>query len=189
MTNLTNATGVLEIVKQNSVIERFLELISAPYFHKEMLWIVLPLVIGLIIMQVYFGRYKKEELGWNTAVGNSLALIFVSVDLVRQIFTNSTGTVAEIFLGEFGRVMVVIILAFVSMWLLFGEFFHFLPKKFAFIISSSIPTSLAAYIAITLIYTNTPTDFTTFIAALLLLVVLVAVFKIIHFLEPISLKG
>ena len=25
------------------------------------------------------GKYKKEELGWNTAVGNSLVLIFIGI--------------------------------------------------------------------------------------------------------------
>ncbi|MBD3354899.1 hypothetical protein GF361_02850, partial [Candidatus Woesearchaeota archaeon] len=59
-------------------ISRFMELVTAPYHHSELLWITIPLVAALILMDIYFGRYKKEELGWNTAVGNTLALAFVA---------------------------------------------------------------------------------------------------------------
>ena len=39
-----------------------------------------------LIMTLYFGRHRDEELGWNTAFGNSLTLLFVSIDLFRYIY-------------------------------------------------------------------------------------------------------
>ena len=38
------------------------------------------------IVAFYFGKYHEEELGWNTAVGNSLVLLFVAMDLLRHIY-------------------------------------------------------------------------------------------------------
>ena len=169
----------------NLTYSRFMELITAPYHHKDMIWIVLPLVTALFLMQLYFGRYKKEELGWNTAVGNSLALIFVAVDLTRQIYLNSASTTVFNFIFDnFSKVMIVFILGIVSFWLLFGEFFHLFPKKFAFLISSSLPTTLIAYLAIILIYTKIPIDFSILLASLMMFIVLTILFKIIHMLEP-----
>jgi len=182
-----NATGAgfLETLAQKSIVERFIELITAPYYHKEMLWIVLPLIIALILMQLYFGRYRKEELGWNSAVGNSLALIFVSMDLLRRIYTTSSSkAIFDVIFGNFKEVLVVFVIGLVSFWLLFGEFFHLLPKKLVFLVSSSLPTTVVAYMGIVLIYTNVPLDSITLLAGFLLFIALVVLFFIIHLLEP-----
>ena len=55
---------------------------------QEVLWILAPLVITLILMEMYFGRYKEEELGWNTAFGNTLILIFISANLIHHLHIN-----------------------------------------------------------------------------------------------------
>lgn len=188
--NITNATGK-ELYMQTgiSIWARFLQLVTAPYNHQDMLWITLPLIAGLFLMQFYFGIYRKEELGWNTAVGNSLALIFVSMDLFRQIYTNSVSkAVWDLVFNNFREALIVFFIGFVSIWLLFGEFFHFLPKKVAFLVSSSLPTTLVAYLGIILIYTKIPLDIYTFFASLLLFILLAILFRFIHFLEPISMK-
>jgi hypothetical protein len=187
--NATIEAGLLETIRQNAVVDRFIELIGAPILHKEMLWITLPLIISLFLMQLYFGRYRKEELGWNTAVGNSLALIFVSMDLFRHIYTNAASkAVLDIVFNSFREVAVVLVLGLISMWLLFGEFFHLLPKRLAFYVSSSLPTTLLAYLAIVLIYTNVPLDSATLLAGLLLFIVLVILFRIIRIFEPFYLS-
>ena len=169
--------------------ERLLHLLQAPLLNTEMIWIISPLIFTLLIMNFYFGIHKREELGWNTAVGNSLALIFVSMDLFRHIYTNSAGkTIMEIIFGNFREVVVVGCIAMISFWLLFGEFFHLIPKQIAFLVSSSLPTTLIAYMGIILIYTNVPLDFITFLAGILMLIVLSIFFSIVHFLEPFHME-
>ncbi|MBI4344213.1 MAG: hypothetical protein HY555_01355, partial [Euryarchaeota archaeon] len=63
------------------VLERVLALLGAPIANPEMIWFVVPLAAITLIMTLYFGLHPKEELGWNTAVGNTVALLFVSIDL------------------------------------------------------------------------------------------------------------
>jgi len=183
-------TGILETVSANPLVERFIELVTAPYYHQEMIWIVIPLIIALFLMQLYFGRYRKEQLGWNTAVGNSLALIFVTVDLFRRIYTASESKViVDVVFSDFGKSLVALIIGLLSLWLLFGDFFHLLPKKLAFFVSSSLPTTLIAYMGIVLVYTDVPLDRWTLLAGIWLLIVLVIFFAIIHVLEPFHLSG
>lgn len=188
--NSINVTvDVTETLLANNVIQKFLDLIRTPMIHTEMIWTIIPLFTGLILMQLYFGRYRNEELGWNTAVGNSLALLFVSANLARHIYESTKElTFIDIILGDLNKTMIVSGLALISLWLLFGDFFHLMPKKIAFWISSSLPTTLIAYMGMVLVYTDLPLDLTTLMAGILLFVLLTIIFGIIHFLEPISLS-
>ena len=39
-------------------LERFVQLIRAPIDNPEMIWIALPLIITLIMIELYFGKYR-----------------------------------------------------------------------------------------------------------------------------------
>ncbi len=173
----------------NSIGDRFVELVSAPAKHPNMIWIVTPLVITLLLMQFYFGRYKREELGWNTAVGNSMVLIFVSLDLLRYIY-GDTGInsldVTNIPLQNFKATIIALVVGSAGFLMMFTNFFHIIPKKVSFFISSSLPVNLMAYVAVILVYTSIPLDFYTLIASLVLFIALLIVFNILHLIEPKS---
>ena len=173
----------------NKVGDRFVELISAPGQHPNMIWIVTPLVIMLLLMQFYFGRYRREELGWNTAVGNSMVLIFVSLDLLRYIYGDTgvnTLDVTNIPLHNFKATVIALVVGGAGFIMMFTNFFHIMPKKFSFFMSSSLPVNLMAYVAITLVYTSIPLDFFTLVAALILFIFLLIIFNILHLIEPKS---
>lgn len=172
-----------------AVYQKFTELVTAPIIFPEMIWIVTPLMITLLSMEFYFGRYSKEELGWNTAVGNSLVLIFVAIDLLRHIY-GETGFNLITFQTLGIKSFIAIIIAIEGIWIMFVDFFHILPKKLAFKLSSSLPINLTAYLAIVFVYSdvlepNTKFNYlVTFIAAILLFVVLIIFFAIIKALIP-----
>ncbi|MBR9703466.1 hypothetical protein GOV10_05475, partial [Candidatus Woesearchaeota archaeon] len=42
--------------------ERLTTIVAAPARYPEMVWILMPLLITLLLMTFYFGRYKREEL-------------------------------------------------------------------------------------------------------------------------------
>ena len=104
----------------STIVERFIDLLDTPAHHPEMLWIVIPLLLIIVLMTVYFAKYRDEELGWNTALGNSFILIFVSIDLFRTIFSDGR---------SIGAMVLASILLIESVVLLFVNFTHFLPKK------------------------------------------------------------
>ena len=107
------------------------------------------------------------------------------MDLIRTLYTGlEEPSIFNLFLTNFKGMLVVFVLGLGSLWLFVAQFFHVLPKRLAFFISSSLPTTVFAYLAIILIYTNIPLDKFTFVAAVVLFFALLIILKIIQFLIP-----
>jgi hypothetical protein len=163
---------------------RTIDLILAPGGNPDMLWIVFPLAVSVFFMTLYFGRYKKEELGWNTAFGNSLALLFVAVDLFRQVAKNpetwrtlSQGVVPA-------KILVPSAIFVLAFFLLLTNFFHIFPKFFAFFISSAIPINLLAYVGIVVVYVDFPFDWITVVSGCILFALAMIIFQLLKWFEP-----
>lgn len=144
--------------------DRFLEILFAPYFYREMLWILVPLIISIVLMELYFGRHKEEEVGWSSVFGNSIVLIFVALDLFRYLYVHGL-------LGftDFRNLLAIGILLEGVVLTMVG-FLHVLPENFAFSLGSKLPTSLIAYMAIILVYVPFDIDLWVIIFALVIVV-------------------
>jgi len=162
------------------IYRRFADILLAPIYFKEMIWILTPLLVTLIMMELYFDRYRDEELGWNTAFGNSMVLIFVSLDILRLLYNK--GMLAYISL-ESALVLSVIMIGFTLTLL---TFFHSLPKQLAFCISSRLPINVVAYLTIVIVYAGIPVDVYTGIAALIFAFFVSKVLKILNWIIPES---
>ena len=193
MVNVTNTTYIYDYTINTllpSLKQRLIDMIQAPVVHRDMIWIITPLFITLLLMEFYFGRYSKEEMGWDTAVGNSLVLIFVCLDLLRYMygetsFFGTIGTIRTIPISNLPvKTVVALVIGIYGFILLFFDFFHWLPKKFAFVVSSTLPINLIAYISVVVVYADLPVDYLTLVSSLVLLVGLFIIFSIIHFIEP-----
>ena len=162
------------------------EIVFAPSKNPEMIWMVVPLIISILFMTLNFGKYVKEKVGWNTAFGNSLILIYTSMDLLRYIYEGkgaSTLFTVYNFLIDPIKTSVAIVIGGIGIILLLSNFEHLFPEKFAFFISSSPVINLIAYICISAVYTNMHFGYMTVIAAAFVLVVLVAIVRLLQFLE------
>lgn len=181
--------------------ERFLQLVAAPFQHPQMVYILTPMLITLVLMEFYFGRYKDEELGWNTAVGHALVLIFVGIDLLKTVYPGVPPSVmaAEAwavmgsfssFTGEALTTLIALAILLFGFLLLIVDFFHWLPKGLAFFVSGTLEIDLIAYLGIVIVYSNNarlhpiPVDWYTLLAAILLFFALSLLFGFIHLLEP-----
>ena len=160
--------------------QRFIEITLAPVHVKEMMWILAPLLISLLLMEFYFDRYKREELGWNTAFGNSLILIFVSLDLLRFLYTH--GMLYYVTL-ENALVIAVVLL---GLTLTTMTYFHILPKKAAFGLSSRLPINIVAYLAVVIIYAGIIIDFYTVAASIFFAFAVGGLLRLISWLVPES---
>jgi len=161
--------------------ERFEIFLKAPITNPEILWIVAPLVISLFFISLYFSRHRYEELGWNTAFGNTLVLIFVSLNLLQYLHSKN-----QIFPLNF-KISIIFALILIALSVLILHFFHVLPKKLAFVISSIIPMNLTAYVAIVIVYMDLPLDEFTIAGALIFALFITLVIKTIFYLIPESL--
>ena len=57
----------MSLLSLSAVVERCIEFLTAPFVYTDMLWIILPLILTLLVMELYFGVYSSEELGWSSA--------------------------------------------------------------------------------------------------------------------------
>lgn len=168
-----------------SVFQKFVYLITAPSKFPEMLWMVVPIIITTVMMQFYFGRYSDEQLGWNTAVGNSIVLIFIAIDLFRYLFNNGGIHLSVLTI----KTAVACIVAFEGIVMLLLNFFHLWPQRLAFFLSA-LPVNISAYIAIVMVYSDilepvsSETIMVASISATCLFIVLLLLFtlvkKILH---------
>jgi len=134
----------------------------------------------MFFMEFYFARYREEELGWNTAFGNTLVLIFVTIDLAKHVYYKTQLTVTP-------ETAIVIAILFLGILMTSVDYWHLLPKKIAYDVSSKLPINFIAYAAIILVYTDRsyiPLDYITGIAFLFILVVLAILVGMIHLITP-----
>lgn len=173
---MADLNAILGIIKEVALqtYARSLELLKTPFHTPDILWIITPLVISTIFIALYFGRYKKEELGWNTAFGNSIILLFATVDLVRLLYGRG------ILLQFTVQNAIVGALVVESLLMMFLNFYHLLPKKFAFGLSSGITINVTLLLCMLVIYSGVPMDYITAISASLMALIIVGIITLMQ---------
>ncbi|MBW2986571.1 hypothetical protein KY333_04340 [Candidatus Woesearchaeota archaeon] len=161
--------------------QRLIEIVLAPALNPSMFWIIMPLFFTLLLMTFYFGAHKREELGYSSAVANSVVLLFVGVDLFKHVF-NLTNP-GHLMNFQFHPISTVICFAVIleAFTLMFASFFKSLPKQITFFFCAPVSVNLQAYLAIAIVYTNITLDWYTLLAALLLFVVVYILLKALQF--------
>lgn len=143
----------------------------APVRHPEIVPTVLPIVAGAIVIELYFGKHKNEELGWNTSVGNAVIWITTGVTL----YMTETLTTPEMYATG----------ALIGLGLLVGymDFFHKWSSTTAFMISSSGVVYTLAYILVIIVKTDLPMDQSTMEGAAVFFIGANVAFKLLQTLE------
>ena len=159
--------------------DRTMELVFAPLNQQDMLWTAIPLLIATLFMTLYFGRYKKEELGWNTAFGNTMVFLFVAISIIRKMYDQGGGSFDNLFSSDLYAVLSVGLIAG-GFLLMFFTYFHLLPKRFAFFIFSAPPINVSVYVVMAIVYANVVPDYLTVLAGVVLLALILILAKMIQ---------
>jgi hypothetical protein len=167
------------------ILDRLGDLILAPVVNEDMFWIVIPLIIATLLMTLYFGRYKDEELGWNTAYGNSMIFLFVALDIFRYMYKITDTPSFWNLVNEPLYLGVTSVLLGIGILLLIVNYYHFLPEKLDFILCSGPPVNVTAYTMLSIVYAKIIPDKFTAIAAFLFLIVLMAALRILQLFQRI----
>ncbi|MBD3397682.1 hypothetical protein GF412_00960 [Candidatus Micrarchaeota archaeon] len=168
--------------------ERFIDLVMAPASEPDMLWFAIPLIIATVLMALYFGRYRWEELGWNSSFANTMVFLFVSIDLVRRMYESKIPFSWMNIYENPLYLTITIALALFSITSMLVVYYHLLPKRLAFTIFSNLPVNLAVYTVMTIVYVGVPADWTTVGAGILLFLVVWLLLKLLQFLQRLSAK-
>lgn len=156
----------------NAGLEEFLrEFALAPVNHPELLPSLLPLILGALVIELYFGKHTREELGWNTSVGN--AVIWVTTALSLMITTNLSP-------GE--RIATYTLLG-AGGFVAYMDFFHEWSSQLAFRISSSAIVYTLAYVLVVMVRTPIPVNDISLKAAAAFVIAANIGFKVLQALE------
>lgn len=169
---------IVEII--GLILARTKKIFLAPLETPLMFWELAPLLITLLIVELYFGRYENEKLGWNSTVTNALVLCFVGSNLMHFLYLEDLVNFTEF------RTIAPLVLIILGITLGILDFFHALPKQLAFGISSVLPINVLALVAIVVVHTGIKISYITIGSYFLILAIFALVFKIVQLIEPNS---
>jgi len=115
---------------------------KAPFVDLSALWVLTPLVLIWCILEIYFSTHKREELGWNTALGNGISIFWIAVQLMQFLFSNKFDAFTW---PKFAAVF--FIMAY-SMFISFISFRHSFSAKVTYAIASPTPVYYFAGISV-----------------------------------------
>jgi len=161
-----------------SLFVRLIQMVLVPSYVPDVIWSVAPLFFALVMIQMYQGRYKTEELGWNSAFGNSVSLMWATAVLFKYMYLSYGFAYAFSTPGLRGQLILVCVVAFSTLLLIIFNYRHSLPKQLAFFLADSVPTTVLAYLSIVIVMGRIPIDKYTIIAGLIIFLFLELVFQL-----------
>lgn len=117
------------------------EIVKSPFKEWSAWWFLAPILILWVILELYFGRYKSETLGWNTALANGITLIWVNIESMRYLFS----THPEPFLLRF--VPIILILAYGS-FIMYISFTHKFSGRVTYTLAAPTPIYFLSAISV-----------------------------------------
>jgi uncharacterized membrane protein required for colicin V production len=113
----------------NEIFRGFGQIFSAPFRSLEVLWLLIPLLLMWIVLEFYFAKFKREELGWNTALANGITLGWITLEGLRNLFSIDVPDFWFRFLAN------LVILLYAAL-IIYFSFTHKISQKIEFLLAS-----------------------------------------------------
>ena len=130
----------------NNILLGFKDIFTAPSRDLSILWILTPIILFWFLLEIYFGRFKQEKLGWNSAMGNGLSMFWIVVISLRALFSE------KLILFTVGKLIFISLIGMYALFIIYISFSHKMRKKVSFLIASPTPVYFLSAIAILWIY-------------------------------------
>lgn len=154
------------------MLEGFSKIFRAPFKSFDQFWVLIPLIIMWIILAVYFAKYKKEELGWNTALANGITLGWLTLEGTRSLFSRNLGD----FWIRFTANMIILLYALL---IIYFSFTHKISSKWDFILASPHPVYFLGIFSVMWGYGTLEINLFVLIDLLILFIVILIIIKIL----------
>ena len=154
----------------------FNQIFSTPFKDPSVLWLLIPIIFIWFMLEIYFGIRKKEELGWNTALGNGISLFWIGMALMRQLFQE-----AELSIPSF---LILIVIITYSLFISYLSFTHKLSAKITYNLSKPTPVYFLAFVAIVWTYGTLEITLAIALDLIILFFTLVGIVELIKYLLP-----
>ena len=163
----------LENYMSPEVMSGIKQIFLAPINQPDMVPTLVPIILGGIVLELYFGKYEDEDLGWNSSVSNSVIWISTGITLYLTADINDPLEQAVTFF-----------LLGIGVLTGYLNFFHKWSSSVAFLASSSGMVYSLAYVSVVIIKSGMPVNQTTIRSAIIALTFIGIGFQIIKILEP-----
>lgn len=155
-----------------NILSGFKEIFSAPSRDLSILWLLVPIILFWFVLEIYFGRYKTEKLGWNSALGYGLSMFWIVVISFKTMFENNF----ELF--SIDKLLFVIFVAAYSIFIIYISFTHRLKEKIFFLFTS--PTIVYYLFGVALLWVNDLLNITFWVIVdLVIFYIIIVIFELI----------
>ncbi len=162
----------------NEMLLGFKQIFTAPFKSIDALWILIPLFILWIVLEIYFAKYKTEKLGWNTALANGITLGWLTLGGMRSLFESKPDS----FWFRFIANSVIILYAGI---IIYTSFTHKISQKWNFVIASPTPVYYLGVFSVMWGFGILEINRYVLIDLVILFVAVVILLKIFrHFIKP-----
>ncbi|MBU0615012.1 MAG: hypothetical protein KJ601_02880 [Nanoarchaeota archaeon] len=111
------------------MLKGFMQIFTAISKDWSVMWLLAPVVLLWILLELYFGTHKQEKLGWNTALGNGFVLIWVTLGILRDLFAGSIQ-------GKSGKIIIMSLFVLYGIIVCYVAFTHKAVEKVSFLLGS-----------------------------------------------------
>jgi hypothetical protein len=156
----------------------------APLIFPKMFWILIPVIMVILLMEMYFWRYPRLNLEFHKSMENTIFLLFISFDLLRYVSMDGYHNAVKIYLC-IGFVIFNVIIALL-------DFYHKLPLSLIGKLSSKLVVAYFSYIILVLIYSDMLDVYSVLslvyilLSVIIFFLIILIVRKIFTILEPKS---
>lgn len=120
----------------------FVNIVKPMFIDPSLIWFLGPIFLFWFIFEVYFSRYKKEELGWNTALGNGLSVFWILIISIKYLFEEHMKNF------EWSKFIALVIIMLYSIFIIINSFSHRLKEKVSFLLASPTITYYLSGVAV-----------------------------------------
>ncbi len=154
----------MDLVTKN-IINGFANIRKSIFSDPSIFWFLTPIFLFWLILEIYFSKYKKEKLGWNTALGNGLSIFWLLIICLRHLFENRMENFS------WGRFIALILILCYVVFIIFNSFTHKLKESISFLLAA--PTLVYYLSAVTILWTFGGLEITFWVTIDLILIYIV----------------
>ncbi|MFC1704765.1 hypothetical protein ACFLZ6_00370 [Nanoarchaeota archaeon] len=165
----------------NNVLDGFNQIVASFTTDSSLWWFLAPVILLWIMLEVYFGKYKREKLGWNTSLGNAITLTWITIESMRFLFD----TQPTDFWFRFGVIIAILLYALMIVYFAFS---HRLSANITYNLASPSPIYFLSMVTILWGHGVLVITWWVLLDLVILYLVLVFGFWIIKKITPESLR-
>lgn len=106
-------------------------------------WFLIPVFLLWVGMEIYFGQYKKERLGWNSILANGISFTWINIAAFRVLFMENL-VISDFWL----RFFILLLFFLYGIFIIYIGFFHKLSQRTAATLAGPTPIYFLSMVSI-----------------------------------------